>query len=595
MSGASQAGPPPMTGARPSADCTRGTLLATLMLIGITAVAYGPVLGHHFIESWDDSAAILGNPDYDPPTFRKLAHYWVPPPKSIFYVPVTYTLWGLLAMASRPSAPPGLPFNPAIFYAANLFSHAVSAGLVFLILTRLLPRTREDGGDACAGAARAHSRVPLHGEREGDRGWFILAAWLGAAVFAMHPVQVEGVATASSLYTPLSGMFGFFGVWQYLLFSERESGKGELRDLASKHYALAILGFVLAVLTKPTAVAVPLIIAVIELTLRKRKLLGLAVTLGPWIFLSLLAIWLNQQSSPGATVFVPERLFRPLVPLDAIGFYVTKVFAPIRLASDYGRSPRWLIVHPLAWLTCLIPLLIGGLAWHMRRRVPWLLASFGVFVAGLLPSIGIVPFDFQHYSTVADRYMYLAMLGPAMAVAFLVARFRRLAAGVAMAVVGILATLSVIQLSYWHDDWHLMAHTLEVNPQSVSAINGLRYLLTGWHDTRAFPAPRSCTLDQRELARVGDLLMHRRLWPLAAAAYHRALSRGEPTAMLYDRLGDALLRDTDPKSAAEAYKEALRLDPKDQTALHGLSQAAALFVSPATVPFSTTTRAMLCQ
>ncbi len=56
--------------------------------------------------------------------------------------------------------------------------------------------------------------------------------------------------------------------------------------------------------------------------------------------------------------------------------------------------------------------------WYQRTRVPWLVSTAGVFVAGLLPVLGLVPFAFQAYSTVADRYVYIAMLGPALALAW---------------------------------------------------------------------------------------------------------------------------------------------------------------------------------
>lgn len=531
----------------------RGTLSAGLALVAITAAVYSPVLGHHFIEAWDDTSAILTNPDYNPPTFGKLVHYWAIPPKHTFYVPVTYTLWGLLAMAGRSSAPRGVPFNPAVFYAANLASHAFASGLVFLILSEVIAQSRPV----------ARHRVPLQ-----------LAAWLGAAVFAVHPIQVEGVATASSVYTPLSGMFGFFAIWQYLLGSDR-SDSSILGHFGWGHYTLATAGFLLALLTKPTVVAVPLVIVVIEWMLRRRKPVSLAITLGPWVFLSLGVILINEQSSPGGTVFVPDPPLRFLVPLDAISFYLMKFLLPLHMVSDYGRSPRWFLDHPFAWLDCLVPLLIFAIVWRMRNRAPWLLMSFGVFIAGLLPSIGIVPFDFQHYSTVADRYAYIAMLGPAMAVMFLIVRLGRIAAGVAVAAIGVGAMLSIIQLSYWRDDWRLMTRTLEVNPASLSAETGFRYLLTGFQN-RNFPAPQNCTIDQAALVHVGDLLVERRLWPIAIAAYQRALTLGAPGAAIYDRLGRAFLRDLDADRARQAFTRALQLNPHDADARRGLDRAGSL-------------------
>ena len=57
--------------------------------------------------------------------------------------------------------------------------------------------------------------------------------------------------------------------------------------------------------------------------------------------------------------------------------------------------------------------------WWGRRRVAWIGAAAAVFVSGLVPVLGLIPFDFQyHYSTVADRYVYLALLGLALGMAW---------------------------------------------------------------------------------------------------------------------------------------------------------------------------------
>jgi len=93
---------------------------------------------------------------------------------------------------------------------------------------------------------------------------------------------------------------------------------------------------------------------------------------------------------------------------------------PFRLGIDYGRSPEYVLQHGWALITGLVPWALGGVLWLFRDRAQWLLASAAVFVVGLLPGLGLIPFGFQNYSTVADRYLYLPMLGPGMVVAWLV-------------------------------------------------------------------------------------------------------------------------------------------------------------------------------
>jgi tetratricopeptide (TPR) repeat protein len=97
-----------------------------------------------------------------------------------------------------------------------------------------------------------------------------------------------------------------------------------------------------------------------------------------------------------------------------------------------------------------------------------------VFVAGLLPVLGLSRFQFQQHSTVADHYLYVAMLGPAMAVGFGLARVgARGARWVAGAVVVLLAAGSAIQAGVWRDTRTLFAHALAVNPDSAAAYNNL--------------------------------------------------------------------------------------------------------------------------
>ena len=530
--------------------------LVLALLLGVTAATFGSVLRHHFIEGWDDSTAILTNRDYNPPRLSKLGRYWVPPPNDTFYVPVTYTIWGLLAMASRSSAPAGLPFNPAFFYAANLIAHLLSVAMVFVILRRLVHR--------------------------------LWAAAAGAALFALHPIQVEAVCNAWSLYTPLSGFFSFVAIWQYLVFSDLRHGSDMPRRArfgAWVHYLAATLAFLLALMTKPTAASVPLMIAPIELFLRKRRPLEWIIPLAPWVAVVPVFVWMNLHAAPGGTVFVPDITYRPLVPLDAIAFYLGKILWPVGLVMDYGRSPLWLMEHPVAWLTAIVAPVLAWLCWRWRRRVPWLAASFGVFVGGLLSTIGIVPFDFQHYSTVADRYAYPAMLGFAMAVSFILCRWaNRLTVGLSVALLAVLAALSVRQTATWQDDWHVAAHTLAVNPDSKAGISIFRYLFTRWGHfdppDHPFPAYKLCSLDERTLMRSADFLRGRRFWDLAVGLYRNAILKDGQNAAAYSGLGAALLQGQEYAEAERASREALRRDPHNRLAQMTLDRLA-IVTSPA--------------
>src|SRR5205085_11402992 len=103
----------------------------------------------------------------------------------------------------------------------------------------------------------------------------------------------------------------------------------------------------------------------------------------------------------------------------AIAFYIVKIFLPLRLGIDYGRAPNVALQHGWPYFTWILPVAIAVMLWLMRKR--WRAAATAalVFAMALAPMLGLAMFDFQRYSTVADHYLYLPMLGAAIVVASL--------------------------------------------------------------------------------------------------------------------------------------------------------------------------------
>ena len=106
---------------------------------------------------------------------------------------------------------------------------------------------------------------------------------------------------------------------------------------------------------------------------------------------------------------------RPLVAVDALATYARHLVWPVGLAVDYGRTPAvgCGTTPDRSWASAAATAaVVGGLLWAGRRRhrAVWA-GGGGVSVVGLLPVLGLVPFTYQQFSTVADRYAYLPMLG----------------------------------------------------------------------------------------------------------------------------------------------------------------------------------------
>jgi hypothetical protein len=125
------------------------------------------------------------------------------------------------------------------------------------------------------------------------------------------------------------------------------------------------------------------------------------------------------------------------------------------------------MAHPL-WMatTWLAPAIVALAVIRLRR--PTITAAALVFVCGLLPVLGLTPFFFQYFSTVADRYLYLPMLGVAMAVAYVVSGPTRGVAVICTIGVMTLASISIVQLGYWRDTITLCRHAISVNPHTAT-------------------------------------------------------------------------------------------------------------------------------
>jgi len=408
-------------------------LLPALLLVVVMAAVFGQIVGHGFL-AWDDEEHVLKNPRLNPPTWYGVWEFWAEPTEPFFglYIPLSYTFFAAEAFLA------GQPPSPTIFHLGSLLLHIACVLLVFVILRRLFHHE----GAACA----------------------------GALLFGLHPLQVESVAWISETRGLLCGVLSLAAVWQYLCFAETTAS----RRLAAIHYALATTAFVLALLAKPAAVAVPLILGALEVGLLGRRWRKVAVALVPW--LAVAAGWtvLTKLGQPDQWLsFVPPLWARPLLAGDALTFYLQKLVAPLQCAPDYGRTPEGVMDQWPFYVAWLLPaVLLAAMACVRYRRV-WLTA-LAVFVAWLLPVLGLVPFVYQRISTVADRYAYLAMLGPALALSwYLARRWNRWTVGISAAVLGVLGLMTIVQAALWQDDVTLFEHALEVNEKSIVANHNL--------------------------------------------------------------------------------------------------------------------------
>jgi hypothetical protein len=417
-------------------------LIAAVIVVSVLVV-FGRLCSCEF--TWyDDSATIHQNPSFNPPTSSKVMSYWSKWGKDApmgLYIPLTYTVWGALsAVAYSPQADPsGIHLNPWIFHTANVVLHALSSLLVFALLRRLV----------------AHP-------------W---AAGLGALLFALHPLQVEPVGWISGTKDLLCGMLSLVALWQYLSLARTAAGQRTRRLFrAVLRYSIATVALLGAMLSKPTAVVVPLIAMLIEVFILHVSFKASLRRLLPWLVLVIPCLLWTKGAQTTTDVPVAPVWARPLIALDSLAFYLYKLIWPVKLTVVYERTPIQVLENGWCYYTWVVPVLVAAGLILNHRRTPKLLCAAAILLAGVLPVLGFVPFQFQRHSGVADHYLYLSMLGVGLFGAVLLDRFsNRITFGTSAAVLVVLAALSFRQCGTWQNELRLWEQNLAVNPNSIMA------------------------------------------------------------------------------------------------------------------------------
>jgi len=525
-------------------------IVLAVVLIAVAAV-YAQVVTFHFLPFWDDDTNIHRNPLYAPLSWSSVAEFWKGPFQQL-YIPVTYTVWAGLVALSRIVAGTTISFGPinaALFHGANLLVHLLSVAMVFLILRRLLT---------------AHSRSQVASPER-----ILSAAAVGALTFGLHPVQVETVAWVSGLRDLLGGALSLAAIEVFLSWLD-----GPRTRLKWMRYAGASLLLLLAFGSKPGTVVTPALALICGLWLLKAesRRFGVLLWLIPWFLLAAAEVVMTSHAQPAAELarsLVPLWA-RPLVAGDALGFYLGKLFWPLPpwgLCADYGRAPNFLFAAGTLYWSWLIPTALVALLWSFKKLRVYLIPCL-LLAIGVLPTLGLIPFNFQVVSTVSDRYLYLGMIGPSLALAFFLLRGNVTIRGSVAAVMVIAwAVVSVIQLPCWASGEVFFTSILARNP-------------TSWKSRHNY----ACTLDAQgklpeALKEFNEAI---RLRPSNAEAYNDAaltlLKSGRrqeaiqffqqslqvrATAGAARNLAAALLMNGNPAEAAKVYRLAMQIDPGD--------------------------------
>jgi len=512
-----------------------GPVIATCLVI----LPYLPTVRFGFV-NFDDPIHVTENPAFFPVSWRSLAEFWSQPYRNL-YVPASYMLFAAECAASRWLHGDGAmaAVRPWVFHAVSIALHVAAAVLVMRLLRRFTTLS-----------------------------WAVVA---GGLVFGLHPLQVESVAWVAEQRGLLAAVCSLLAVDRFLTWVDRDGA----RSLLQASYLMATGALMVALLAKPSAIVTPLVAFALSVHARNTSLPMLVRSLAPWAAAALAVgiITRNVQPAELTQGHVP-LLVRPLIAADAIAFYAGKILVPTKLCVAYGRTPQAALADAATpFLACVVALLFAG-AMLLPHGRAWRL-PLALFVIPLLPVLGFTAFAFQNHSTVADRYAYLAMLGPALAITMGVDRLQRVnarrigrglpvAACVALAMVCL--PLTWRQVGVWHDSQILFTHALATGHESPIAHNNLGLALTecGRPDDALPHLLRAVELRDDDAdawlnlgnahAALGDV-------PLANAAFTRCLVLDPNRFKAWNNLGIVLMLEGDSQAAEAAWRRSLEIQP----------------------------------
>ena len=499
-------------------------LWPALFLVLATVAAYWPAYSAGFI--WDDDAYVTENTLLTAPD--GWSRIWFSAHFQSQYFPLVYStlrlehaLWGM---------------NPVGYHVVNVGLHLVNALLVWVLLRRLtLP-----------------------------------GAWLAAAVFALHPVQVETVAWVTELKNTESTMFYLLAVFAWLHFC---AGKGRW------YYALALGLHVLALFAKTTACTLPAVLLLVlwlknEPVDRRRVWQTLPFLLAGF-GMGLLSVWWEKHlgNYDSHLHLLGGPLDRLLIATHAVWFYAGKIFWPAALTFSY---PRWEIsvadLTQYVWLLgCVAVAVALGFAWRKWDRRPVVAAVF--FVAVLSPMLGFIPLYTFYFSYVADHYQYLACLGVIALAAGAAATFcerqqvdARGRAALAVLLLCGLGALTFQQCRAYKDLETLWRDTLRKNPHSWMAHTNLGRLYVRQNQPaaaeREYLAALAIFPGQQEVRyNLGNLYARAGQLDAAVDQYQAGLESAPWDAEIHNNLGVTLNRLHRPAEAITEYERAIYYQP----------------------------------
>ncbi len=421
-----------------------------VLLASVTIALYSPARSHAFLLLDDGGYVTANSRIHDGLTWSTVK--WA-------FTSTAMANWHPLTWLSHALDCQFFGLNPAGHHLDSLLIHALNAVLLFLLLTWVTKR--------------------------------VGPSLLVAALFALHPINVESVAWVAERKNVLSTLFFLLAIGAYVWYMQKPGWR---------RYLLVAALFAAGLMAKPMVITLPFVLLLLDYWPLDRTPLdgtpsGPATSNGvprlavsrlllekvPLLFLSAASAWITLKTQQTAVRTFEEFAFALRIENAVVAYalYLWKMFWPARLAPFY---PHPAVALP-AWqwiLSALVLISVTALAVAFRSK-RYLAVGWFWFLGTLFPVIGLVQVG---DAAMADRYAYVPLIGIFVMIAWSLDDWAeaKVVGAVwrvipALCVLAALGFATIRQLSYWENEYTLWTHTLAVTERNPSAHDALAVAL----------------------------------------------------------------------------------------------------------------------
>jgi tetratricopeptide (TPR) repeat protein len=534
------------------------TIIISVLLVLSTFAVYWQVQDHEFL-GYDDNMYVTDNLTVKA-GLTKESVMWA-------FTTSSYFNWHPMTWLSHIFDYQFYGLNPKGHHLTNLFFHIANTLILFMVLLRMTGTLWQCG--------------------------FV------AAMFALHPINVESVAWIAARKDVLSTLFWLLTMWAYIHYANKPS---------IKRFGLVFLFFALGLMSKAMLVTLPFVLFLLDYwPLGRLKFGQIKDSDGSTknnIAIKSEILCLVREKIPlfllvvGASIvtFISQKSVNAIQSMGSLSFstrltnamvsyleYLKKALWPKALAVFYPHPGNTLVV----WKGMLCGIALVGItviAIRLLRKAPYFAVGWFWYLGTLVPVIGIVQVGGQ---AMADRYAYVPLIGIFIVVAWglpeLMAKWSsrgKVLAILAAMWIPTLMLMTWVQVGHWKNNITIFKHAIRVTDDNAIAHNNLGMAL---FDKRKLEESISHFMTAIKINpyyanphyNLGNALLGTRRTKEAIFHYKTAIKLNPYDVDAHYNLGNALLGTRRTKEAIFHYKTAIKLNPYDVDAHYNLGFALA--------------------